>query len=272
MYQNALGGDEGRRGPDAKVYHGAEKGYSPVTLYYDFRNALLFFAKHFQGIGFVRAAVAILKKYLSSYVYLWLLGNRRSASYLLTGLEHFLSGRYGRASVEPAGLWPDRSRSELIRTGCISELTKVVVFAVGPFETVAAAIAAIRAAAPACRIVVAAASDRIEAYRMPEVDDLCSYNLSSDGLAGKLAHAGKFLLGGYGAGVTAGTGFTVPYAFLLRRNFVYDAAENSFFQTGVSWRSLWVIPLSMVAGWLMVVWYLLPVFITARSQYCPRER
>jgi hypothetical protein len=256
---------------DAKVYHGAEKGYSPVTLYYDFRNALLFFSKHFTGVGFIRVAIAILKKYMSSYGYLWLLGKRRSASYLLSGLKHFMSGRYGRASVTPADMWQDSSRSELICTERPMEFRKVIVFAVGSFETVVATVAAIRATSPGCRIVVAAASDRIAAYRIPGVDDLLGYNLSCDGMAGKLATAAKFLFGGYDAGVSAGTDFMVPYSFLFRRNFEYHVAKNSFSRIGVSRRVLWKIPASMLAGWLMLAWYILPVLVVARSNYCARK-
>lgn len=256
---------------DAKVYHGAEKGYSPVTLYYDFRNALLFFSKHFCGIGFIRAAIAILKNYMSSYGYLWLLGKRRSASYLFSGLKHFMSGRYGRASVAPADLLSDRSHSESIRTERQTEFKKVVVFAVGSFETVVAAVAAIRATSPDCRIVVAAASDRVTAYRLPGVDDLLAYNLSCDGIVRKLVLAAKFLLGGFDAGVTAGTDFAVPYSFMIRRNFEYHVAEDSFSRIDVSRRSLWKIPASMLAGWLMLAWYLLPVLVIARSNYCTRD-
>lgn len=256
---------------DAKVYHGAEKGYSAVTLYYDFRNALLFFSKHYCGVKLIRAAMAILKKYMSSYAYLWLLGKRSSASYLFSGLRHFMSGRYGRASVALADLRLDRSRSRLIHAEKPTEFKKAVVFAVGSFETVVSTVAAIRAISPGCRIVVAAASDRVAAYRISGVDDLLGFNLHCDGMAGKLAIAARFLFGGYDAGVTAGTGFTVPYTFLLRRNFEYHIAENSFSRIGVSCLSLWKIPISMLAGWLMLAWYLLPVLVVARSNYCTRK-
>lgn len=256
---------------DAKVYHGAEKGYSSATLYYDFRNALLFFSKHYCGVKFIRAAIAILNNYMSAYNYLCLLGKRRSASYLLSGLKDFVSGRFGRASVASSDLLPDHSRSELIFAGYRTEFKNVVVFAVGSFETVVATVAAIRATSPGCRIVVAAASDRIAAYRIPGVDELFCYNLCCDGLARKLAIAAKFLFGGFDAGVTAGTDFTVPYTFLFRRNFEYHEAENSFSRIGVSCWSLWKIPASMLAGWLMLDWYLLPVLIVARSNYYTRE-
>ncbi len=250
---------------DAPAFHGAEKGYSPITLYYDFRNALLFQAKHRQGSGLLISAWNILGNYLSSLVYLFLLGQRKPALYLSAALRDFMNRRFGRAPISPAELAAPSSTGDPVGCGQLGKFRNVLLFAVGSFDDVAAAVRGIKGCEPSASVTVAVAADRAEVYRLPEVDALIRFDLFRSGLRGKLATAWAILGGGFHCGITAGGPFVVPYAFLLRRNLFFDSRDRTFRRSGVSLLALWKVPLAMVTGKLLAALFLVPVVRTCRG-------
>lgn len=250
---------------DAPAFHGAEKGYSPITLYYDFRNALLFQAKHRQGSGLLISAWNILGNYLSSLVYLFLLGQRKPALYLFAALRDFMNRRFGRAPISPAELAAPASTGNPVGCGQLGKFRNVLLFAVGSFDDVAAAVRGIKECEPSASVTVAVAADRAEVYRLPEVDALIRFDLFRSGLRGKLATAWAILGGGFHCGITAGGPFVVPYAFLLRRNLFFDLRDRTFRRSGVSLLALWKVPLAMVTGKLLAALFLVPVARTCRG-------
>ena len=72
-----------------------------MTLYYDFRNALLYFGKHAKGLSRLRAMKALLARNLVSWLYYLITGRKAIASYLYQGLEDFRRGKFGRATTSP---------------------------------------------------------------------------------------------------------------------------------------------------------------------------
>lgn len=244
---------------DAPVFHGAEKGYSPITLYYDFRNALLFQAKHRRGCGLLISVWNILGNYLSSLAYLILLGQRKPALYLFAALRDFMNRRFGRAPVSPAELAAPVSTGMQIGCEQLRKFRKILLFAVGSFDDVATAVRGIKECEPSISITVAVAADRAEVYRLPEVDALIRFDLFRSGLRGKLTTAWAILGGGFQCGVTAGGPFVVPYAFLLRRNLHFDLRDRIFRCSGVSLFALWKVPITMVTGTLLAALFLVPV-------------
>ncbi|HEX9079918.1 MAG TPA: glycosyltransferase family 2 protein [Desulfuromonadaceae bacterium] len=247
---------------DSPAYHGAEKGYSPITLYYDFRNALLFQAKHRQGRELVLSVRTILGNYLSSLVYLFLLGQRKPARHLFAALRDFMDRRFGRAPVSPAELASPAPAGRVAGAGELRDFRNVLLFAVGSFDDVAAAVRGIRECDPSLSVTVAVAADRAEVYRLPGVDALIRFDLFRSGLRGKLATARAILGGGFRCGITAGGPFVVPYAFLLRRNLHFDRRDGTFRRLGVSFLTLWKVPLAMVGGKLLAALFLAPVVRT----------
>ncbi|KAA0895297.1 glycosyltransferase family 2 protein [Oryzomonas rubra] len=250
---------------DAPAFHGAEKGYSPITLYYDFRNALLFQGKHCQGWSLLVAAWNILGNYLASMTYLFLLGQRKPARYLQTALGDFLSRRFGRAATAPSELVSQAPFAASESGTQLGKCQKVVVFAVGSFDEVASAIRRVKSCGDSISVSVAVAADRAEVYRLPEVDAVITYDLFRSGLHEKIATALAILGGNFSCGVTAGGPFVVPYAFLLRRNFRFDGRTGVLGRLGVSLYTVWKLPFAIAAGKLLAVRYLFPVVSTCRS-------
>jgi hypothetical protein len=244
---------------DAPVFHGAEKGYSPITLYYDFRNALLFQAKHQHGAGLLISVWNILGNYLSSMIYLFLLGQWKPSTYLFCALRDFMNRRFGRAPIAPAELGAPASAGELIDRKQLRKFRKVLLFAVGSYDEVTAAVRELKENESSISITIAVAADRAEVYRFPEIDALIRYDLFRSGIRGKLATVMAILRGGFHCGVTAGGPFIVPYAFLLGRNLYFDQRENTFRRSGASLFTLWKVPLTMLLGKFMAATLLAPV-------------
>lgn len=248
---------------DSPVYHGAEKGHSSMTLYYDFRNALLYFAKHGHGFGLLRSYWNIVGGYLSALVYLRLMGETTLARYLGDGGRDFLAGRFGRAETSPAALGEQSIASKPVRIDSVADCTRVVVFAVGSYEEIIAALAAVKELSPRASLAVAVAADRAEAYRLPEVDRLIIYDLLKDSLAVQLKTAWTLLSGRFSYGVSVGKGFTVPYSFLLDRNYTYES-DGTLMPSQVSWRGVWKLPAAFISGKLVAALLLLPIWAAGR--------
>ena len=242
-----------------------KKGNSPITLYYDFRNALLFQGKHCRGWRGVIAVGNILGNYLASMAYLFLLGQRKPARYLWTALGDFLSRRFGRAATTPSELVAQAPLVASESGTRLGKCQKVVVFAVGSFEEVVAAIRYVKSSGDFVSVAVAVAADRAEVYRLPEVDEVITYDLFRSGMLGKVATALAILGGGFSCGVTAGGPFVVPYAFLLRRNFRFDGRAGALGRLGVSLFTVWKLPFAIATGKLLAARYLFPVVRTCRS-------
>jgi GT2 family glycosyltransferase len=250
---------------DSPAYHGAEKGHSSMTLYYDFRNALLYFGKHASGVDLLRTYMNILDSYLSSLVYLRLMGQATLANYLGEAARDFLAGRFGRAGTSPAALREQSASKHPVRDNSLSGCTKVVLFAVGSYEEIVAALAVIRVQSPLASLSVAVAANRAEAYRLPGVDRLIVYDLLKDGLVARLKTAGAILAERFSYGVTAGNGFTVPYAFLLGRNFTFEP-DGALVFSEVSWRGVWKLPTALLLGKLCAALLLIPTWAAARNR------
>jgi GT2 family glycosyltransferase len=250
---------------DSLVYHGAEKGHSRMTLYYDFRNALLFFSKAGPGAPLLRPFWALLTRNLTSFFYFLLTGRQRVAGYLYQGLSDFLKGCFGRVDV-PSGSLASEPRGEEVQLGhSLAGSKKVVVFAAGSYEEVVGALRALKKASPQLQVVLAVAADRAEAYRHAEADRLITYDLFRDGAVRKVFTAADILGSRFQLGISAGSAFTVPYAFLVRRNLVFDAQSGRCSASDISLCSLWKLPLAMLLGYLLALLFLVPVLITARQ-------
>lgn len=250
---------------DSPVYHGAEKGHNSMMLYYDFRNALLYFGKHASGFGLLHAYWNILGNYLSSLIYLRLIGKPVLANYLGEGARDFRGGRFGRAGTSPANLHEQSASKYSIQDGILSDCTKVVLFAVGSYEEIVAALATIKEQSPSASVTIAVASDRAKAYRLPGVDRLIVYDLLKGGMLARLKTARAILVERFSYGVTAGKGFTVPYAFLLGRNFTYEPDGGSLALSKVSWREVWKLPAALLLGKLYAALLFIPTWVAARD-------
>jgi GT2 family glycosyltransferase len=246
---------------DSQVFHGAEKGHSRMTLYYDFRNALLYFGKHASGLALLRAVKALLARNLVSCLYYLFTGRRTVAAYLYQGLADFRRGKFGRAATA-AGTLAVASGEQQVPVDSLAGVKKVLVFAVGSYEEVAGAVRALKEFCREAAVHVAVAADRAEAYRLPEVDGLVVYDLFRDGLFAKAKTAAAIFAGGYDLGVTAGNAFTVPYAFVLKRNVVFEGRTGAFTRSDASLASVWKIPFAMLGGNLLALLFLLPVLLT----------
>lgn len=249
---------------DSLVFHGAEKGHSRMTLYYDFRNALLYFSKHARGAKLISPALALLTRNLASSVYSRVTGRKQVAAYLYQGLRDFLDGRFARVSIPPGFLVLEPGGAQVLLSSFLSGKKKVVVFAAGSYEEVVAAVSQLQAAAPDLAVTIAVAADRAQAYSFPELGPPITFDLFRDGLAGKLRTSADLLKARFEAGISAGNAFTVPYAFLLRENLVFDAENASFRVSDVSVSSLWKLPFALVLGHLVSVFFLVPVLLAAR--------
>lgn len=251
---------------DSPAYHGAEKGHSSMTLYYDFRNALLYFGKHASGVRLLRTYVNVFGNYLSSLVYFRLLGKRTLAAYLGEACCDFFTGRYGRARTSPAELHDPPLTKPVLWDESLSECVRVVLFAVGPYEEIVSALTAIKGYSPRASLAVAVTADRSEIYRLPGVDRLIVYDLMKDSLLRRLKTAGVLLAGRFSYGVTAGKGFTVPYAFLLGRNFTFEPDGAHLAPSEVSWRGVWKLPLALLLGKFCAALLLLPACAIAHTR------
>ena len=244
---------------DSLVFHGAEKGHSRMTLYYDFRNALLYFGKHTRHLTFLRSMMAILSRNLTSSIYYYATGRKQVAAYLYKGLDDFLNGRFGRVSISPGALAVEAGGDVVDLSSCLAGIKKVVVFAVGSYDEVVGAVRKLKEGAPRVSVSVAVASDRAQAYSLPEVDRLITFDLFRDGLSRQFVTAATVWGSRFTMGITAGNAFTVPYAFLLRRNLVFDGNSGEFRTSDISLSSVWKLPLAMLAGKLAALVFLLPV-------------
>lgn len=255
---------------DSPAYHGAEKGHSSMTLYYDFRNALLYFGKHASGAPLLNTYLNVLGSYLSSFFYLRLLGKRTLAVYLGDACRDFFAGRFGRADIGPAELRESPAAAISVPVGSLASCSRVILFAVGSYDEIVSAVAAIKAHSPRASLAIAVAADRAEAYRLPDVDRLIIYDLLKDGLLGRLKTIRALLAGHFSYGVTVGKGFTVPYAFLLSRNYNFEH-DGSLSYSMVSWKGVWKLPTALLLGKLCALMLLLPALNTARHRLKLKE-
>jgi len=248
---------------DSLVFHGAEKGHSRMTLYYDFRNALLYFSK--EGECLLRGVPALLARNLTSIIYFLGTGRRRAAAYLYLGLTDFLRGRFGRVSTPPDYLALEARGEVVLLPDYLAGNKKVVLFAAGSYDEVVGAIDRLKETAPFLSVTVAVAADRAKVYCFPDLGTPITFDLFRDGLAGKIRTSSVILKAGFDVGITAGTAFTVPYAFLLGKNLVFDAESKTFTSSNVSFHSLWKLPLALLLGNLLSVIFLVPVLLAARK-------
>jgi len=250
---------------DAHVYHGAEKGHSRMTLYYDFRNALLYFSKTASGILLLRSVLALLARNLTSSIYFMLTGRRQVAAYLYQGLTDFLKGRFGRVTASAGFAASEPGGGEVKLQSYLGGIKKIVVFAAGSYDDVVGAVRHLKQASSQVSVSLAVASDRAEAYRLVEVDRLITYDLFRDSLARKAVTAASILGSRFDLGISAGNAFIVPYAFLVRRNLVFEAQSETCSSSDVSLRTLWKLPLAMLLGHLLAVVFLMPVLLATRK-------
>lgn len=242
---------------DSRAYHGAEKGHSRMTLYYDFRNALLYFGKQ----GEVRPVQAILARNLASTVYLWLAGQRKVSLYLFQGLTDFLRSWFGRVSFPAEALALDEGGEAVDPEQVLAGKQKVVLFAVGSYTEVMTTLNSLRARAPFLEVTIAVAADRAQIYQLPELEPPITFDLFRDGPVGMLRTVVALLGGGYAAGISAGHAFIIPYAYLLRKNLVFDARSNSFSACDASLRTVWKLPVALATGYLLALFFLVPVLL-----------
>lgn len=248
---------------DSPAYHVAEKGYSPATTYYNFRNALLFLAKYRHDAGLAIAQQKIVGTYMTLASYLNLLGHRDTASYVSAALKDYLAGRFGKASVPSGSLAIPNAIEESVFREMAAHWRAVLIFAVGSFEEVADAIRRLREINPHLSITVAVSSDRAAVYRLPEVNGIITFDIFSSGIAAKLWTAVSVLAGGFNCGITAGS-LLPPYAFILPRNCYFLSRNSSFSETVASRSSFWKVIAAFIGGKLMALRFAVPLWVCAR--------
>ncbi|HEY6837523.1 MAG TPA: glycosyltransferase family 2 protein [Geobacteraceae bacterium] len=245
---------------DAPAFHVAEKGYNPAISYYNFRNSLLFLAKHRTGVSLALSLFNVLGNYLALSVYLRLSGRRNAAANLFSALLDFLGKRFGGAGSRLAPR-EDPGARDSVQIDFIGRHSRVLVFAVGSFDDVAATIRCLKESGHRGAISIAVSADRAIIYNLPEVDSLITYDLFSSRLSGKLSTAWKIVRGRFDCGITAGDPFVMPYAYFLPKNVYFDRCDGSLRPSGVSRLSLWKAPVAMICGKLLAVFSVLPVVV-----------
>jgi hypothetical protein len=248
---------------DSPVYHGVEKGYSSTGIYYDLRNALLYFSKRPISMGSMLSIFKVLLNVCNSMHFFRLLGNKEISWYIFRSLKDFLQGRFGKAPT-----LPDVSSIKTSDTYSsdkeLAECKKVIVFAVGSQADITGAIEKIVNLEPHASITLAVSTDRVGAYQHIEgIDHFMHFNLAREQLTKRLTNAMKVLLANYDYGISAGTGFTVPYAFFVRKNFVYDGKDGSIRRTKVSLSELWKLPVAIILGALTALCLIIPALVKA---------
>ena len=118
---------------------------------------------------------------------------------------------------------------------------------------------------------VAVAANRAEAYLLPEVEHLVVYDLFRDGLVTEGKNRGAiFFSGCLTFGVSAGDAFTVPYAFVLRRNMVFAGRTGTFTPADASIACFWKLPFAMLFGNLLALLFLVPVLLVKKEKVSNR--
>jgi len=233
----------------SKVYHGAEKGYSQTGLYFDVRNSLLFARKHLTGLIFGFAIFRVCLRGQSAAALFRLLDESEFAWYLTAAFKDFFHCRFGRAPR-----LPDAGKSVSGRGGCVlasklSRCRKILVFVIGSQTEVEAALSAVGQAAPSALIDLAISTERAGAYRShPLVRKCISFSLAGDSPVRQLMISLNILFAGYDCAVSAGSGFVVPHAFLVRKNYCFDGVTEGLTVSRVSLTKIWFVPFALCCG------------------------
>lgn len=250
---------------DSKVYHGVEKGYSSTGIYYDLRNALLYFSKR---PGSIKRMVSIFKVVLNAsnlMFYFCFLKNKQMNWFVSRSVKDFLQGRFGKAPTSPE--ISTIQNSELLPPDKLHGCNKVIVFAVGSQADITRAIGKIANLAPHASITLAVSTDRVGAYsHIQSISHFIEFNLAREGLRKGLINAMKILFANYDYGISAGTEFTIPYAFFVRKNFVYEGMDDSLRSTNISIINIWKLPVATILGVLKALCFVFPVLFKA-SKY-----
>jgi GT2 family glycosyltransferase len=249
---------------DAPVFHVAEKGYSPAVSYYNFRNSLLFQAKYRSGVALAVAAFTIMGNYLTLCRYLALLGHKHAARHLRAAGDDFISLRFGKSGTSFRGLGSVVT-GEMAREDYFQRYDRVLLFAVGSFEDVAAAVKSIKSSWAVASITIVVSTDRAAIYNFPGIDAVITYDLFRERFTAGFKTAIAIIVGRFTCGVTAGERLPLPFAFLVRRNVQFDRRDESFRECRVSPGTLWKIPVAIVVGRILALVHLPQVLASCQA-------
>ncbi|MGK2905866.1 MAG: glycosyltransferase family 2 protein [Desulfuromonadales bacterium] len=238
----------------SKVFHGAEKGYSPTGLYFDVRNSLLFAGKHLTGFARWSATFRVCVRGQSAAVFFRLLGESQFEWCLTTAFDDFVHQRFGRAPRLSDASIPTCGVDGGVPAAALGFCRKILVFGTGSQSEIESALAAIVKAAPSATVDLAIAAERAGAYRSHLwIRKFVSFSLSGDSPVRQLKTSLNILLTGYDCAVSAGSGFIVPHAFLVRKNYCFDGATERLMVSRVSLTKIWLLPLALCCGAMLAL-------------------
>lgn len=249
---------------DSMVYHGTEKGYNNTVLYFDVRNSLLFISKHLNMLQRITPMIRVCLRGKLAAALFSSFGEPLLAWYLDQAFIDFSTGQFGPSPKQPKNLPTSAVQNEVSLLN-LSSCKKIVVFAVGSTSDIQSSIKLIHTALPAVKITLAAPADRIDAYRsFGYIEKFLKYDLARDGIWGCFVVGLKILFSRFDCAVSAGTGFIVPFAFLINRHVVVSKEGRRVHKSNVCLSSLWKLPFAMLTGLLTAVSLFLKCWQTSK--------
>nr|WP_319392820.1 glycosyltransferase family 2 protein [uncultured Desulfobacter sp.] len=244
----------------SKVYHGAENGFNPQGIYYDFRNSLITASKHLKGAKKTRAYGAICFNAFAVMALEWLMDRKDLSRLAFSSISDFITGRYGKA---PFGVTGDNKNIlKPVDTNVVRKcLGNTIVFSDGAYNEITHLFQYLRDLSPTAKLTFSVSSSRRELFQSVRPDDFHFVDNLKDPIFKKTINVFKTLISRFDCGISCESKSVNPYVFMVNKHYVYNAQDKQFYLSERSLGSLWKVACAAICGilgaiaWLPVVWF-----------------
>ena len=249
----------------SRVFHGVEKGFNPLALYYDFRNGLLIRSKRLKGTQRFISIFKLLRLGIESLLFFLMENKVSEAKSIFFSFTDFISNNFHKVKRRMQAGIHSRSK-KYIEDAELKRMKKFLVFPEGTYNEVVNTILKIEQIAHAPDITLLIQDDRKNLFNHLPVRAFMTFNIFKESNLKKILFFAKLLKARYDVGVSTSESYSYPFAYCVKRHIVYEKKSDRFFISDKKISMLWKIGTIILLGDIIAT-VMFPIFYIVSFRY-----
>ncbi len=248
----------------SRVFHGVEKGFNPLILYYDFRNGLLIMSKRLNGIKRLIFMFFLLKLNMESMVFFVLEKKFYKARLLIYSIRDFLFNRFYK--LEHGPVKTGQEKQENINSSQLKHFKKVLIFPEGTYDEIHRVIEKVRKISENAHITLIIQKDRSPLFDKMQVDRIVTFDIFRDSNFKKATLFLKLLFSMHEIGISTSNKYNSPFVYCVKKHLVFNSETDEFVLSKNGIFNLWKVVASVILGDIIAL-ILLPIIYLFSFRY-----
>lgn len=241
---------------DSIVYHPAftEKRDQRISVYYGIRNMLLLVSMHGSFVNIIRFNFDVLRKNLKNIYYALINNNFSFETYRYFAFKDFIFNKFGKGTSELKEKPKPQIRRQVSLN--LNGNEKILIFSNATSKIIKMLFNELKDKNPDIKISILCEENRKNIFRNYEFQEIVTINDNNNFLLAYFKLFFKLKNGNYDFAVNPTLNLELPFQHALKKIFIWDKEQNSFYLSNNNFYSLWKPVLAIILSEISAIFFL----------------